>query len=111
MTESNATGARTDAATSAAGAGPMKFPEPRVEMVFQLYAAQAMMSLGAIPAPGESKPAAPDFPAAKFAIDMLEVVQKKMDGNLDRDEAKMLEEMLAQLRMMFVEMKRRHDTK
>lgn len=88
---------------------PMSYPEARVELVFQLYAAQAMMSLGAIPAPNQTEPTEPDFPAAKFAIDMLEVVQKKMDGNLSDEEGKMLTEMLGQLRMMYVEMKRRAD--
>lgn len=44
-----------------------------------------------------------DLPLARFHIDLLELVQSKTQGNISSDEAKLLEDLLYQLRMRYVE--------
>ncbi len=41
--------------------------------------------------------------AAKYSIDILDMLKRKTDGNLIEDEAKMLDHVLYQLRMNYVE--------
>jgi len=39
---------------------------------------------------------------ARYAIDMLQMLEEKTKGNLEPNEAKTLEDLLHQLRMLFV---------
>ena len=66
----------------------------------------AMFQLGLLPGPGGERIPA-DFPNARRTIDLLEVLQQKTQGNLTEDEAKMLEEVLYELRLSFVETSQR----
>jgi len=45
----------------------------------------------------------PDPQACRMQIDMLEVLKEKTDGNLSEDENKLLDSVLYELRMAFVE--------
>ena len=64
-------------------------------------ATQALMQLGHIqPPPGVQVPR--DRVAAKQTIDILTMLEKKTKGNLDQDEARLLEEILHQVRIGFV---------
>lgn len=66
----------------------------------------AMFQLGLLAGPaGERIPA--DLMNARMTIDLLEVLQEKTEGNLTSDEAKMLDEVLYELRMSFVEVQKR----
>ncbi len=66
----------------------------------------AMFQLGLLPGPGgEYIPA--DLANAGRTIDLLEVLQEKTRGNLTRHETKMLDDVLYELRMTFLEVQKR----
>lgn len=66
----------------------------------------AMFQLGLLTGPsGERIPS--DLANARMTIDLLEVVKEKTEGNLTENEARMLDEVLYELRMSFVEVQRR----
>jgi hypothetical protein len=65
---------------------------------------QALMHLGEIAEPGA--PHAPDLAAAKQMIDLLGILRDKTTGNLDAAEDQLLESMLYDLRMRYVEVSR-----
>ncbi len=62
----------------------------------------AMFQLGLLPGPGGER-IPTDFVNARRTIDLLEVLQEKTRGNLTEDESRMLEEVLYELRISFVE--------
>lgn len=64
--------------------------------------AQAYMQLGLLerPAGGQRQP---DFAAAKYTIDLLNMLKQKTKGNLAPDEQKLLDNALYELKMRFVE--------
>jgi len=66
----------------------------------------AMFQLGLLPGPGGERIPA-DFPNARRTIDLLEVLQQKTQGNLTEDEVRMLQEVLYELRLSFVETSQR----
>jgi Domain of unknown function (DUF1844) len=66
----------------------------------------AMFQLGLLPGPGGERIPV-DLMNARMTIDLLEVLQEKTDGNLIEDEAKLLDEVLYELRMSFVEVQKR----
>ncbi len=61
-----------------------------------------MVQLGAVLAPGGDAPA-PDLDAAKQAIDILAILEEKTRGNLDDGEAKLLQSLLYDLRVSYVD--------
>jgi len=63
---------------------------------------QALVHLGELPDPHTNQPAA-DLPAAQQLIDIIAMLENKTRGNLDRDEQAMLEAILFELRMKYVE--------
>jgi Domain of unknown function (DUF1844) len=63
---------------------------------------QALVHLGELPDPQTNQPA-PDLPAAQQLIDIIGMLENKTRGNLDRDEQAMLEGILFDLRMKYVE--------
>jgi hypothetical protein len=69
-----------------------------------------MFQLGLLPGPGGERIPA-DFPNARRTIDLLEVLQQKTQGNLTEEEARMLEEVLYELRLAFVETTQRQARK
>ena len=70
----------------------------------------AMFQLGLLPGPGGERIPA-DFANARRTIDLLEVLQQKTQGNLTEDEARMLQEVLYELRLSFVETSNRQTRK
>jgi hypothetical protein len=79
------------------------------EMNFSSFAfglaSQALMSLGLAPDPA-SGVVHKDLAQAHGLIDILAMLEEKTRGNLDEDEARMMEEMLYELRMQFVRVSR-----
>lgn len=61
---------------------------------------QALMALGEIPHP-ETRTATVNLDAAKQMIDILGLLETKTAGNLTAEEEKLLQEILASLRMLF----------
>ncbi len=66
----------------------------------------AMFQMGLLAGPdGERIP--PDLVNVRRTIDLLDVVEQKTRGNLSADEAKLLEDVLYELRMTYVEIEKR----
>ena len=103
----------------AAKAAPSPSPEPPLEQeefsddelggfagVVQFLGTTAMFQLGLMQGPsGERIPA--DMVSARHTINMLDILERKTRGNLTPEEAKLLEEILFELRMSFVELEKR----
>jgi hypothetical protein len=66
----------------------------------------ALIHLGELPPPGEAAPQ-PNLPLAKQTIDILGMLGEKTRGNLTEDEQNLLEHLLYDLRMKYVDAKRR----
>ena len=62
----------------------------------------ALYHLGLVPDPETGKAAAPNLVLARQTIDTLEVLHVKTRGNLDAQEAHLLESLLYELRLRFV---------
>jgi hypothetical protein len=67
-----------------------------------LQSQQALMSLGQFPNPMTGKYEENLF-VAQYVIDILSMLREKTKGNLDENEAKLLENVLHELRMTYVE--------
>ena len=65
-------------------------------------ASSAMVALGKMAAPG-GEPIAVDLQAAKYLIDVLGMLQDKTKGNLDESETKLLQSLLYDLRVAYVD--------
>jgi hypothetical protein len=65
-------------------------------------ASTAMVHLGQLPRP-EGEAVQRDLPAAKQAIDMLNMLEEKTRGNLDESEQKLLRSVLYDLRVAYVD--------
>jgi len=81
--------------------------EPTFGTLLISLSTQALMYLGEMEIPGlEGEGARKDLPAARNIIDLLAVLERKTAGNLDADEAALLEQILYDLRMRFVAISR-----
>ncbi len=67
----------------------------------------ALFHLGLIPEAQSGKAGERNLPLARQTIDILEILETKTRGNLDPEEAKLLESLLFEIRMRFVEANRR----
>jgi Domain of unknown function (DUF1844) len=79
--------------------------EPSFGTLLISLSTQALMHLGEIP-DLEGGEARPDLAAARHIIDLIAVLERKTQGNLDADEAALLERILYDLRMRFVAISR-----
>jgi hypothetical protein len=66
----------------------------------------ALYHLGLVADPETGKTEAPDLGLASQTIDTLAILQEKTRGNLDADEERLLESLLYELRMRFVEVRK-----
>lgn len=85
------------------------FSQPREaapEITFATFvvglSTQALVHLGELRDPHTNQPAT-DLPAAQQLIDIIAMLENKTRGNLDRDEQAMLEAILFELRIKYVE--------
>lgn len=78
------------------------FPPADFATLVLSLGSSAIAYLGAEPGPGEQKPTR-NLPMAKHAIDLLSVLEEKTKGNLSPEEAQMLESLLFDLRLRYVE--------
>lgn len=68
----------------------------------------AIVHLGEAPDPTSGKkPEKPDFDMAQQSIDLLAMLQEKTRGNLSPEEARFLENMLFDLRMLYVQVSKK----
>ena len=83
-------------------------PEPSEQfaMLVSYLSTTAMFQLGLLPGPGgEYIPA--DLANASRTLELLEVLQEKTRGNLNNQEAKLLDDVLYELRMTYLEVQKR----
>lgn len=73
--------------------------------VFQLATA-ALVYMGAAQLPGSEK-IEKNLPLAKLTIDTLDMLKTKTEGNRSADETALLDDLLYQLRLAFVQAKER----
>ena len=79
-----------------------EMPPASFQRLVGTIASQAVMGLGAVRDP-KSGGVVVDLDAARFAIDLLGVIEEKTKGNLTDDEAKEVSQALAELRHRFVQ--------
>lgn len=97
------------AGASSAQAAPRPAPGRPDEINFATFivglSTQALLHLGEIHDPSTNNPVR-DLPAAQQLIDILGLLREKTRGNLDHDEAGLLDSILFDLRMKYVEIAR-----
>jgi len=108
-------GAAAPEQAPAAASSPQAAPGPgtgtasRSEINFATFivglSTQALLHLGEIPDPATNNPVR-DLAAAQQLIDILGLLRDKTRGNLDHDEAGLLDSILFDLRMKYVEIAR-----
>jgi hypothetical protein len=79
-----------------------QLPPPSFSLLIATFASQATVAFGHVPNPIDGKTEV-RLDLAKHAIDMLTIVEQKTKGNLAPDEAAMLDSVLHQLRLAYVE--------
>ncbi len=80
--------------------GPI--PDPTFAELINIIVMQAMAALGLLQGPGGQRMPA-DPPTAKHFIDMLELIDQKTKGNLTDEEKSLLDQVLYETRMAFVQ--------
>lgn len=99
-----------DKSASAAEAGPEKTASaqkpPLPPVSFSTFAlslhGSALVHLGLIPNPAGQKPQV-DLELARHNVDLLEMLKEKTKGNLSEDENNLLDNILYELRMVYLE--------
>ncbi len=96
----------TAGADSAPDGGTESPQEPLPEINFSTFvislSTQALMHLGEIESPVSGN-AETDIPVAKQMVDILAMLQEKTKGNLNAGEDQLMEDILFDLRMKYVE--------
>jgi hypothetical protein len=82
-------------------AGPL--PAPNFAELLNLIVMQAMAGLGLLAGPGGER-VPPNLELAKHFIDMLQVLEDKTKNNLTPAEKTMLDQVLYEMRMTFVQL-------
>ena len=83
-----------------------EFKMPPLEVNFMMFitslSMQVMMSLGIYPNP-ITKKEEKNLDAAKYTIDTIAMIQEKTKGNLTSEESRLIDNILYDLRMKYVE--------
>ena len=74
-----------------------------VRELHHLLASTAALHFGDIPDPQTGERHEPDLVAAHQMIDLISLLQEKTKGNLTPDEAKLVDDLLYELRMRYVQ--------
>lgn len=94
-------GGESAAEMSSAHDEPEQLPAASLSFLISTLATQAMAALGQLPDPVANKPIV-RLRWAKLHVDTLAVLQEKTKGNLTVDEERMLEDVVHQMRMLYV---------
>jgi hypothetical protein len=94
--------------TEKSGAEPTEGELPAIDFVTFVLSLNhsALVYLGAVPDPSAAG-AAENAPMAKQTIDLLSVLQEKTRGNLTGEEERLLDQVLYELRLRYLEMVKR----
>jgi hypothetical protein len=76
-------------------------PPASLATLISNFATQALIGLGRLPGPGAEKPEI-DLEMARYAIDMIEVLEQKTAGNVDETETQLMRTALDDLRMAYL---------
>ena len=87
-----------------------ELPDASFQVLVSTFATQAAMALGQMPNPVTNK-SEEDLAQAKFAIDLLQVMDEKTQGNRTAEEDKFLQDCLYQLRMVYIDKSAKKDSK
>jgi len=80
-----------------------RLPEPSFVEILQMIALQATIGLGGVQDPQTGQRIPANLPVAKHYIDLLELLLTRTRNNLEKDEQALIEGMLHELRMAFVQ--------
>jgi hypothetical protein len=94
------------AAAEAPRGEPRELPPVDFSSFCVSLGSSVLYHLGAVPDPHGGAAPEPDLPMAQHTIDLLDMLQHKTRGNLDEEERKLLEGLLYELRMRFLEVRR-----
>ncbi|MEX0792967.1 MAG: DUF1844 domain-containing protein [Pirellulaceae bacterium] len=89
---------------SAEDYGDPPLPPASLMTLVSMLATESLMALGQFRDPATGQPMQQRLNTARHLIDTLDVLQEKTKGNLQPEEAKMLEDTTHQLRMVYVEL-------
>lgn len=96
--------------TGEAGAATSEQAGELPEIDFATFAlslsTSALLSLGLVPDPSTGERGAVDLPAARQTIEILRMLQVKTRGNLETEEVRLIESLLYELQMRYVEAQR-----
>ena len=85
-------------------------PEMSFATLVLSFSTSALLHLGVAPPPdagaAPAPPPEPNLPLARQTIDILEILREKTRGNLDGPESALLEQVLHDLRLRFVALKK-----
>jgi len=85
--------------------------EPRPAIDFYTFVlslgSSVLIHLGDAPHPETGKPAEPNLALAQQSIEILAMLQQKTRGNLSPEEDKLLDQLLMDLKLRYVEASRR----
>jgi hypothetical protein len=101
---SRATRDASQPATAAPAGRPAEFqmPPASLEMLVTTLATEALVALGQVPHPATGELRA-ERNQAQYIIDTVDVLRQKTQGNLTPDEQQMIDSVLHQLRLVFLE--------
>ena len=88
----------------------VEIPEATFSSLILMLATGSLQNLGLMPNP-MSKKVEKNLPLAHHTIDTLGLLKEKTKGNLEKEEEKLLDELLYDLRMKFLELKEKKEEK
>jgi hypothetical protein len=107
--------AKEDASQPAEASGPAsgaraeadrgQMPPPTLSSLLTILGTQALMAMGQFRDPSQPEPPA-DFDQAEHFIELLGMLDEKTKGNRTTEESQLLDDLLYQLRMMFVQLRK-----
>jgi hypothetical protein len=77
-------------------------PDPNFAEVINMIAIQAMVGFGGMAGPGGER-IPPNLEIAKHYVDMLQVLEDKTKGNLTDDEKNLLDQVIYEVRMRYIQ--------
>jgi hypothetical protein len=96
-------GASAGTAPKPAAPGPdFQMPPASLELLVTTLATEALVALGQVPHPATGQ-AEVHRNQAQYLIDTIDVLRQKTRGNVTPDEERMIDSVLHQLRMVFLE--------
>jgi len=101
-------GPETSSGSSTEGSAAGQLPAPTFEEIILQFATTASVFLGEIPDPATGK-VVTNFDAARHYIDMIGILDEKTKGNLTKKESQLIQKVLTDLRILFVEKQNKKD--